>query len=167
MDISSLCQREIVSVDANASIREAAQAMRQHHVGALVVTDPEEPGRAIGLVTDRDLVVNLVATDLPLEGHAIGTLCSTKLIGVPDTATVQEAVQAMQRGGVRRLLVVRAGGQLVGLVSADDLFEAIAGELETLASALRSGISRESVRTMPDGPGFELPRAVYLPGHEP
>lgn len=167
MDISSLCQREIVSVSANASVPEAAEAMRHHHVGALVVTDPDEPGRAVGVVTDRNLVVDLLAKGLPVEGQTIGTLCSTNLVGVPATATVQEAVQAMRRAGVRRLLVVRPGGSLVGLVSADDLFEAIAGELEALAGALRSGISRESLRTMPDGPDFELPRAVYLPGHEP
>jgi CBS domain-containing protein len=167
MDISSLCEREIVSVGANASVREAAEAMRHHHVGALVVTDPEEPGRAVGVVTDRDLVVDLLAPGLPVEGQAIGTLCSTTLVGVPATASIQEAVQAMRRAGVRRLLVVRPGGSLVGLVSADDMFEAIAGELEALAGALRSGIARESVRTKSDGPGFELPRAIYLPGHEP
>lgn len=167
MDISSLCQREIVSVGANASIREAAEAMQNHHVGALVVTDPEEPGRAVGVVTDRDLVVDLLARGLPVEGRTIGTLCSTTLVGIPATATIQEAVQAMRRAGVRRLLVVRPGGILAGLVSADDVFEAIAGELETLAGALRSGIARETVRTKRDGPGFELPREIYLPGHEP
>lgn len=167
MDISSLCQREIVSVGANASIREAAEAMQNHHVGALVVTDPEEPGRAVGVVTDRDLVVDLLARGLPVEGRTIGTLCSTTLVGIPATATIQEAVQAMRRAGVRRLLVVRPGGILAGLVSADDVFEAIAGELETLAGALRSGIARETVRTKRDGPGFELPREIYLPGREP
>lgn len=167
MDISSLCKREIVSIRANASIREAAEAMRQNHVGALVVTDPEETGRAVGFVTDRNLVVDLLATGLPVEEQTIGALCSTNLVGIPATATVQEAVQAMRRAGVRRLLVVQPGGTLVGLVSADDLFEAIAGELEALAGALRSSISRETVRTMPDRPAFEVPRAVYLPGHEP
>jgi CBS domain-containing protein len=167
MDISSLCRREIVSVSANASIREAAEAMRHHHVGALVVTDPEEPGRAVGVVTDRTLVVDLLAPGLPVDGQTIGALCRTNLVGVPATASVQEAVQAMRRAGVRRLLVAQPGGSLVGLVSADDLFEAIAGELEALAGALRSGISRESLRTTPDGPGFELASAVYLPGHEP
>lgn len=167
MDISSLCQREIVSIRADASVRQAAEAMRQNHVGALVVTDPEEPGRAVGLVTDRNLVVDLLAAGLPVEGQAIGTLCSTNLVGVAATATVQEAVQAMRRAGVRRLLVVRPGGTLVGLVSADDLFEAIAGELEALAGALRSGIARESLRTTADEPAFDIPRAFYLPGHEP
>lgn len=167
MDISSLCKREIVSVGANASVREAAEAMRYHHVGALVVTDPEEPGRAVGFLTDRNLVVDVLATGLPVEGLTVGALCSTNLVGVPATATVQEAVQAMRRAGVRRLLVVQPGGTLVGLVSADDLFEEIASELENLAGALRSSISRETVRTNPGGPAFEVPRDIYLPGHEP
>ena len=83
------------------------------------------------------------------------------------TATIPEAVQVMRRAGVRRLLVVDPGGSLLGLVSADDLFEAIAGELEALAGALRTGISRENSRTMSDVPAFKLPRAIYLPGHEP
>ena len=167
MDMSSLCKREIVSVRADASIREAAEAMRYHHVGALVVTDPEEPGRAVGIITDRDLVVDVLAAGVPVETQTIGALCSTNLVGIPATATVQDAVRAMQRDGVRRLLVVRPGGTLLGLVSADDLFEVIATELETLAGALRSSISRESARTTPTGPGFELPGAMYLPGHEP
>ena len=167
MNISSLCRREIVSVSASASIRDAAAAMRQHHVGALVVTDPDEPGRAVGVVTDRNLVVDLLATGLPVDGLAVGELCSKNLVGVLATATIPEAVQVMRRAGVRRLLVVDAGGSLLGLVSADDLFEAIAGELEALAGALRTGISRESLRTTSDEPGLKLPRAIYLPGHEP
>lgn len=167
MDISSLCQREIVSVSGNASIREAAEAMRHHHVGALIVTDPEDPGRAVGVVTDRDLVIDLLASGRPVEQETIGTLCSPNLVGIPATATVQEAAQAMRRAGVRRLVVMRPGGSLVGLVSADDLFEAIGGELEALAGALRTGISLESSRTIPDVPAFEMPRAIYLPGHEP
>lgn len=167
MNVSSLCHRQIVSIGANATVREAAEAMRQHHVGALVVTDAQEPGRAIGVLTDRDLVVDLLAPGLPVEQQSAGSFCSASLVGVPDSATIPEAVRTMRRAGVRRLLVVEPGGSLLGLLSADDLFEAIAGELESLAGALRSGIARESLRTVPDEPAFELPRAIYLPGHEP
>ncbi len=170
MDISSLCRREIIAVGANASVREAAMAMRTHHVGSLIVTDPEEGGRAIGVITDRDLVINLLAPGAPVDGQTIGSLCSTELIGIVATATVGDAVQAMRNAGVRRLLVVRPDGGLVGLVSSDDLFEAIANEFGALAGALRSGIARENVRTMPNGhsgQSGDFPRAIYLPGHEP
>ena len=170
MDISSLCRNEIVSVSANASVREAALAMRTHHVGSLIVTDPQEKGRAVGVITDRDLVINLLAPGSPVDGQPVGTLCSTELIGIVATATVGDAVQAMRNAGVRRLLVVRPDGGLVGLVSSDDLFEAIAGEFGALAGALRSGLARENVRTMPNGHSghaSDFPRAIYMPGHEP
>ena len=81
-----------------------------------------------------------------------------------------DAVDALRKAGVRRLLVLRPEGSLVGLVSSDDLFEAIAGEFEALTSALRSGLARENVRTMANGHAGhtgEFPRAVYLPGHAP
>jgi CBS domain-containing protein len=167
MNVSSLRERKIVSVGANASVREAAEAMRHGHVGALVVTDPDDTGLAIGLVTDRDLVVELLAQGRSPEGLTIGALCSTGLVSVPDTATVQEAVRTMQREGVRRLLVVQPGGALIGMLSADDLFEAIAGELDGLAKALRTGISREGLRTEPGGPGEEPAPALYLTRNEP
>ncbi|MFC5500304.1 CBS domain-containing protein [Caenimonas terrae] len=164
MNISSLCTREIVAVAADASVREAAEAMRRGHVGAVVVTDPAEPGRAVGMVTDRDLVLELLATGRPPEAQPIGALCSTKLVGVPSTASVQEAVRTMQKEGVRRLLVAEPGGNLAGVLSADDLFEAIAGELGGLAGALREGTAREGVR---NAPGADIPRALYLTRNEP
>lgn len=160
MNIASLCRREIISVGANASVQEAAAAMRNHHVGALAVTDPDEPSRVIGMVTDRDLVIDLLALGHSPQGQTIGSLCHINLAGVQGTATIQEAVQAMQRSGVRRLLVVQTDGALIGLVSADDLFEAIAAELAGLAAALRGGIAREDARTSSGGP--ELPSALYL-----
>ena len=170
MDISKLCRREVISVSANASVREAALAMRTHHVGALIVTDPEDGGRAMGVITDRDLVINLLAPGTPVDGQTVGSLCSRELVGIVATATVGDAVEAMRKAGVRRLLVLRPEGSLVGLVSSDDLFEAIAGEFEALTSALRSGLARENVRTMANGHAGhtgEFPRAVYLPGHAP
>lgn len=146
MNVSSLCQRDIVSVPASASVRQAAAVMREQHVGALAVTDPYEPGRVIGIVTDRDLVLDLLAAGHPVDGQAIGTVCHADLAGVSADASVQEAVQAMQRSGVRRLLVMGEDDAVVGLVSADDLLEAVAGELDALAGTLRNSVLREGSR---------------------
>lgn len=168
MNVSNLCRRDIVSVPASASVRQAAAVMREQHVGALAVTDPYEPGRVVGIVTDRDLVVDLLAAGQPVDGQAIGTVCHADLAGVPAGASVQEAVQAMQRGGVRRLLVMGEGDAVVGLVSADDLLEAVAGELDALAGALRNGVLREGTRERPrhrsEG---EPPPVRYIARSEP
>ena len=166
MDIGSLCRHEIISVAADASVRDAADAMRRHHVGALVVTDRDEPGRALGLLTDRDLALEVLAAGRDPASATAGDLCHGPLVGVEGTASVQDAVDAMQRAGVRRLLVVQADGSLLGVISADDLLEAIAGELDTLAAALRTGIARESERTSPRL-GRNRPSGIYLVRNEP
>lgn len=167
MNVSDLCERDIVTVPASASVRNAAMAMREHHVGALAVTDPYEPGRVIGVVTDRDLVVDLLAMGQPAEGQAIGAFCRTELAGVPGTASIGDAVRAMQRSGVRRLLVTGPDNAVTGLVSVDDLLDAIAGEIDALAGALRVGAGRERARSTRKSPGGESPRNLYITRNEP
>lgn len=167
MNISSLCDREVVSVPASASVRQAAAAMRDQHVGALAVTDPFEAQRVIGIVTDRDLVIELLATGRPPEGEPIGALCQGRLAGVPASATLQEAVQVMQRSGVRRLLVTESDGSISGLVSLDDLLQAVAAELDALAGTLRAGIAREGERTSPRTQAAEGGRGLYIVHNEP
>lgn len=164
MKVADLCTNDIVTVPASASVREAAVAMREHQVGALAITDPFQPGRVIGVVTDRDLVLDLLAAGRPVEGQSIGDYCQTRLVGIRDTATVEEAVHALQGGGVRRLLVMGAGNTVVGLVSFDDLVGAVADELDGLADSLRTGRSRERARLQEgrrDGPA-----SLYITGDE-
>lgn len=108
MNIASLCRREVVAINANASVREAGQAMRSEHVGALAVTGPEEPGHIVGLHTDRDQVVDVLATGRAPASLAVGKLCHGELVGVPDTSSIDEAMNAMQRAGVRRHVVQQA-----------------------------------------------------------
>lgn len=161
MNIANLCQRELVTIDSGASLSRAARLMREQHVGALVVTaDSGERQHAVGIVTDRDLVVEVLAKDdVPMD-MTVGRLSSQKLAGVPGSASVAEAVAAMERAGVRRLLVADEQGHVIGIVSADDLLAAVAAELGGLARALRSGIARESAERQAAAP--PAPRPVFL-----
>ena len=86
MNLASLCQRDILSVSAEASVQKAADLMRVNHVGALALTDPEDPARVVGVVTDRDLVVNLLAQGRLPDEHPIGAYSHAQLIGVPGQA---------------------------------------------------------------------------------
>lgn len=168
MNIASLCERDIVTVPASASVRQAAMVMRDQHVGALAVTDPNQPDRVIGIVTDRDLVLDLVAAGHPIEGQAVGTVCKTELAGVPGSASIDEAVQCMQRAGVRRLLVRGEGDAVLGLVSIDDLVDAVAGQLDALAGTLRTGIVREGSRIRGRAQAeSQPPRGLYIARNEP
>lgn len=167
MNIGKLCEREVVTVPASATVRDAASLMRNEHVGALAVTDPYSPGKVIGIVTDRDLVIELLATGLPVDGQAIGAIAQGDLAGVPAEASVHQAVHAMQRSGVRRLLVMGEDNAVVGLLSIDDLLRLVAGELDALAATLRDGVLREGSRLRARAAGEPLPPPLYIVRNEP
>ena len=80
MKVADYCQREIVTIAADASLREAAALMRETHVGALVITDSVDPARVVGVVTDRDLAIEVIARDLDVASIRIGQLASPSLV---------------------------------------------------------------------------------------
>lgn len=164
MNISQLCRRELVSLPADATVCDAARIMRDEHVGAVAVTDPHAPGRVIGIITDRDLVVDLLAITCSVDSLSVGALCGAGLVTVPASASLDEAVRAMRSAAVRRLLVLGDDGLVCGLVSADDLFEALAGQLAGLVEALRGGAQQALYRAdRPAQPQLSL----YVPRNEP
>ena len=143
MNVASLCSREVVGIASTASLREAAALMCEEHVGALVVLDDSDPPKILGLLTDRDLVLDVLGRGEAAQPPCVGDLAKGPAVGVASTASVRDAVTAMEKAGVRRLLVVDADGGVIGLVAAEDLMAAISDELAGLARALRSGIARE------------------------
>lgn len=168
MNMADLCTRGIVSITASATVRQAAALMRDEHVGVLAVTDPYETGRVIAVVTDRDLVVDVLAAGHAVEGQAIGAVAHGDLAGVPASASVHDAVEAMHRSGVRRLLVMGENHAVVGVVSMDDLVGAVAEELDALAATLRDGVLREGSRLRARARAeAESPRALYITRNEP
>lgn len=143
MNIASLCQREVVSIDADAPLHDAATLMCEQHVGALVVVEAGEPPQAIGIVTDRDLTLQVLGKTDGIDRMTVRHLANSPPVAVSATASIREAATIMEQAGVRRLLVVDPDGTVAGLVSVDDVIEAIADELESVRKALRAGIRRE------------------------
>ncbi len=163
MTIASLCRRDIVTIDADASPITAANLMRDRHVGSLVVTEGSDPQRVLGVVTDRDLVIEVLARGLDPVRVRVGDLTQGALIDVPVASSVNETLEAMQRGGVRRVLVVEEDGAVIGILSADDLVGSISGQLENLALALRCGFGREINERTPVDPGQRETRPMFVP----
>lgn len=166
MSIADICQHHIITIDAAATLREAANRMREHHVGALVVTvEAAGQDQVVGVITDRDLAIEVLARDLAAADVRVGQVASRRLASVPASAGVAEAVAAMSQAGVRRLLVTGAEGQLEGFVTVDDLLSALASQLGGLADALKSGIARESAERPVIAP--PRPRPAFLPQGTP
>ncbi|HET6664046.1 MAG TPA: CBS domain-containing protein [Acidimicrobiales bacterium] len=106
-----------LSVDAEASIRQAAEVMRDNDIGdVLVVGD----GSLRGILTDRDIVVRALAEGRQPEATPVGDVCSPKLAVVEAEAEVDKAAELMRRHAIRRLPVVDSD-EVVGIVTLGDL----------------------------------------------
>jgi CBS domain-containing protein len=116
--VADAMTRQVVYLPEATTLDEAAQAMRDQGIGDVVVT---RGPTMIGIVTDRDIVVRAVAEDLPPKRTTLGDITAHELIMVEQSATVDEAVQAMRERGVRRLLVCDADRKVVGIISLSDV----------------------------------------------
>lgn len=140
MTIGTICNREVITVQRDATVLHASVLMRQYHVGdVVVIKNRKNKTVPIGIVTDRDIVVELVATELDCKVITVGDIIITKLIVVKDSAGVFEAIQLMANKGVRRLPVVDDDGGLVGIITLDDLLLLLSKEL----AALNKLVTRE------------------------
>jgi CBS domain-containing protein len=162
MNVGSLCKRAIVSIDGGCTLRQAAQAMLSHHVGAIVVTAMCE-GRqdAVGLVTDRDLAIACVAHELDPSEVFVGAISSRPLVSVLSSSSAAQAADILQSAGVRRLLVCDNHGQIVGLLSSDDLLGALIEPLRSLVGTFHAGIEREEAWL--GAPMPPTPQQLFLP----
>lgn len=144
MPIGEICNREVVIVQPNSSTLEAAQLMRQHHVGDVVVVEDRGGVRVpVGIVTDRDLVVEIVAPGLNQTAITVGDIMVPDLVTVRENTGVFEAIQYMRAKGVRRLPVVDDNGGLVGILTLDDLMELLVEELLALARLVKREQKKE------------------------
>jgi CBS domain-containing protein len=144
MPISEICNREVVIVQRSNTIMEAAQLMRQHHVGDVVVVDERGGIKVpVGIVTDRDLVVEIMAPAIDQTVVTVGDIMASELVTVRENAGLSETIEYMRAKGVRRVPVVDRNGALVGILALDDLLELLAEELLALAKLVRHEQKRE------------------------
>ena len=150
MPVGEICNREVVVAERTTTIVEAARLMRRYHVGDLVVVDEVQGRRVpVGMVTDRDLVVEVIAREQPFASCTVSAIMSATVVCVPETAGVIETIQLMRSHGVRRVPVVDADGALVGILAADDLLDLLAEELSALARIAPRGQEREVRARLP------------------
>jgi CBS domain-containing protein len=168
MNIGSICTRDVVMVDAADTLPQAAALMREHHVGALLVVGQTEAGpQAVGVVTDRDLAIEVMARGADGTNIRVAQLVRGRLVTVPAEASLDDAIATIEREGVRRLLVTTGEGRLVGIASLDDMLEALAVQMSSLARAVRAGLAREASRrgplTAPDIGNIRVPIGHEIP----
>ncbi|CAJ0800001.1 hypothetical protein LMG19083_03381 [Ralstonia psammae] len=144
MRVQDVYSHNAVHIPLSCTLQEAAQQMRQKHVGALVVTENTPSGpRAIGMVTDRDMVLDAVAVGVDPSQTCVADVMSRGIVNVPLDASLSDALQEMLSSGVRRVGVT-SDGALVGVLSLDDVLSAMANEWSLIARLVHNARERET-----------------------
>lgn len=135
MGIKDIARTDVVTVDIETPVPEIAQVMRDERVGSVVVLDGKDT--VSGMITDRDIVTFGFTIDEDPRTLVANDLLATNVFSVPSDAGVNDVIDRMAAEGVRRVPVVD-GGDLVGIVTLDDLVLLLSDELGDLASVIRS-----------------------------
>jgi CBS domain-containing protein len=144
--IGSFCTRHVTTVPPDATVVDASKAMRQHHVGAVVIVD-EKGGRKrpLGVLTDRDVAVEVVALGVAPDSLKVSEVVQRPLTCVGEDAGYAEAVRLMSVNGVRRMPVVDRGGDLVGIITLDDVLRQLVAPLVALSDLVARERNFETV----------------------
>ena len=139
--LGKICTKPVVTASAQMTVEEAARAMRTKNVGALVVVNA---GRPIGMLTDRDVAIEVVAKGMDPDVARVGDVMHKRPITIREDLGIFDAAKVFARTGVRRLPVVTKSGVLVGVIAVDDLIMLLGNELGHVAGALSAGLRRAS-----------------------
>jgi CBS domain-containing protein len=144
MSVGQICNRDTVIVHKEESIVDAAKLMREFHVGSVIVVEDAEGGvKPVGILTDRDLVVEILAAELDPNAVSVADIMSFELVTAHEADGLWDTLQRMRAKGVRRMPVVNAEGLLTGILSSDDLLELLAEEFGQLVKIIGKERQRE------------------------
>ena len=135
MSIRDYCNMNVICCEPDKVISGVAALMRRHHVGDVIIVDDTKNGQRIpiGIVTDRDIVIETIALDVDAKLFTASDLMMAPVVTVQEDASLTEALSIMRSKKVRRLPVVTRSGSLFGIITTDDLINLLASELSMIA----------------------------------
>jgi len=145
MKTGEACNRTVIVVGRDTPLGEAAKLMREHHVGSLVVVEDTDGRKPVGIVTDRDMVVEVLAAGLDYHTLTVAEIMGARLMTAREDDDCLDTLKVMRSGGLRRIPVVTAKGALAGIVTSDDLLEIVAEELDDIVRTIGNERTREAV----------------------
>lgn len=145
MDVGGICNRAVVFATEDMSVKQAAELMRDRHVGSLVVVREANAGRiVVGMVTDRDIAIVAVARDFDPQTLRVADIMSADPATAHPEDSINEVLSLMRARGIRRVPVATDDGVLIGIVTLDDLLEFLAEEMQDFVQAITSSQKREA-----------------------
>jgi len=133
------CNRDTVVCIESDSLRSAVELMREHHVGDIVVVTPSHSGNTpVGILTDRDIVIEVLARDVDIDSLRVSDVMSDQLVSVTEDTGLAETLDVMRAHGIRRMPVIDRNGTLQGIISIDDFLELLAEQVQKLAILIKT-----------------------------
>jgi CBS domain-containing protein len=145
MEVGTICQRLVFTIRRFDEVIRAAQLMREKHVGYLVVVELDPLPRPVGVLTDRDIVVGVVAREVDPKAVCVGDIMTANPITARESDSMETALQKMREFGVRRLPIVNDRRELVGIVAIDDVLKVFAGDAQEVVKVIRNERQIEGV----------------------
>lgn len=144
MKLKELCILDVACCHKGTTIAAAARLMRQHHTGDLVITDDSDGMREpLGILTDRDIVMDVVAKSRDPDRTLVSEIMTIPLVVAAGSEDVETAIERMRTHGVRRLPIVDDSGVVLGILTLDDFYRALAEHTTQLAAIVAKEQTRE------------------------
>lgn len=134
MSVGHICIRDVDTADAKESAADVARRMHERQVGTVVVVD--DAARPMGLVTDRDIAMRIVAAGREADRTPVVDIMTAMPTGVLEDTSIESALGHMRVGRMRRLPVINGAGALVGIITLDDILALLAEEFSLIGSLL-------------------------------
>lgn len=162
MRVSSCCRGPVISLPASAGLHQAARLMREQQVGAVVVTEQRQGCEvAVGVIADRDLVTEVLATSIDVELVCLGDLVRESPLVAGENESLVAVIEKMSLAGLRRVPVVDSSGVLRGILSLDDVLQVLALQLNQVARLVAGrGLQNRSERVEGTAHGAQRPRQI-------
>lgn len=141
MTIGKLCKCEVITVSKDMTVYEAAELMKKHNIGDIVVVDEKNHNHPIGIFTDRDVTIKIVADAIEPNSITVKDAMSQELLTLKEHQSIHEVMDLMCARRVRRAPIIDRDNQIIGIATVDDLILLIADELSSLAKLIRRQIS--------------------------
>jgi len=138
MSLERVCRKEVVTVSPHTNLLEVARLLRSQHVGSVVVVEERRP---VGILTDRDIIVKVVAEEKDTKAIQAYEIMTTNPALININLDPLDATRIMRERGLRRLPVVDENRHLLGIITLDDLLALLGKETENLAQAVHTELA--------------------------
>ena len=139
MPLTDFCKAPVITISPDQKVLDAVNLMMNKNIGCVVVIEQDRP---IGILTDRDLVVRVMAKRKDAANTLVREAMTPNPILASEAIGIWELIQAMKKQGVRRFPIVAGDGKLVGIITLDDLIELMGEELADVGRAIAAELSR-------------------------